>query len=601
MISLIIWIVIFFAITENQKQLSLKECEEVYLRLSISILFSSSINGLFSLLLILNNYSKFPIFIINISILFIFLLRKSNILRLKISFRNLAHNIYIDYFRYFLGIKKLTKYAFVALVIILFAISFGPINHTDAVNVYVGYPYLFLEKGKFFVDGDLHQAMLGIGDFSNLVFIQEKSIWFIRFIQSLALLPVILLMIRRNTNIYILMILLSSPVFIQWFTLGKTIFLSDSCLAISYLVWSKVSSKESLSYLLGSIILSICFKISSLIIIAPILIHLGYFYYSKLPYSKENIFKIKLLKADTIFLCFAILTLFFITFYKLILTGNPFYPIFSQIFTPENSQLIDFEKHLRSFMRDENFILWLIFPKTIGKIASVLGFSTGFFIVVFSITSLINFFKRDLYKFTSLAQLFVLLFFSQGRADYYACPLIILFCGNNLRYPNQYNLYFQKIKFSLEKIGILILVPQYFVFCMLALYSIYISLFSLINYDYMMDKVAFNFYNSKIIKLYAKPPVFNQASGISRLFFEDEYIDSYKFGQCFYYQKTNTSNDSLAECIEELGVKTIITKKNLLYGDSRFKCDSYEFLRAARNFFNTKKYDVDFCELNNNL
>ena len=66
----------------------------------------------------------------------------------------------------------------------------------------------------------------------------------------------------------------------------------------------------------------------------------------------------------------------------MILSGNPFYPIFSEIFTPENSQLIDFEKHLRSFMRDDNFILWLIFHKTFGKIASVLGFTTGFFIVV---------------------------------------------------------------------------------------------------------------------------------------------------------------------------------------------------------------------------
>ena len=66
---------------------------------------------------------------------------------------------------------------FLTLIIIS---SIGPINHPDATDYHVGYPYQYFLRGGLFIDGGLHQGLLGIGDYSNLAFIQENTIWLIR-------------------------------------------------------------------------------------------------------------------------------------------------------------------------------------------------------------------------------------------------------------------------------------------------------------------------------------------------------------------------------------------------------------------------------------
>ena len=79
--------------------------------------------------------------------------------------------------------NKFNRYTFylilISLIFILFS-SIGPINHPDAADYHVGYPYQYFLKGKFFIDGGLSQGLLGIGDYANFVFIQEKTTWLIR-------------------------------------------------------------------------------------------------------------------------------------------------------------------------------------------------------------------------------------------------------------------------------------------------------------------------------------------------------------------------------------------------------------------------------------
>ena len=59
------------------------------------------------------------------------------------------------------------KLIFLFLLILLF-VSLGPINSSDAANAYVGYPYKFWINNSHFIDGNLNQGLLGLGDFSNL-------------------------------------------------------------------------------------------------------------------------------------------------------------------------------------------------------------------------------------------------------------------------------------------------------------------------------------------------------------------------------------------------------------------------------------------------
>ena len=71
--------------------------------------------------------------------------------------------------------------------------SIGPITHPDSLDYHVGYPYQYWLRGKFFIDGGFHQALMGSGDYANLAFIQEKTLWFIRYLQ-ISSLPLITLL-----------------------------------------------------------------------------------------------------------------------------------------------------------------------------------------------------------------------------------------------------------------------------------------------------------------------------------------------------------------------------------------------------------------------
>ena len=188
------------------------------------------------------------------------------------KFQNIISNslkIYLDY-----SIKKIYGLSFLRIIYIilflLFLLSIGPINQSDVVNYYVGYPFQYYLRNSHFVSGDLAQGLLGIGDFANIAFIQEKSIWLIRFSQYLPLIPICFLLCKRNIPKIIILIFISSPVFIQWLTVGKINFLGDCCLAIIYLCWK---NRPSIKYALLTIsagLIATSIKISSLLIFLPI-------------------------------------------------------------------------------------------------------------------------------------------------------------------------------------------------------------------------------------------------------------------------------------------------------------------------------------------
>ena len=111
----------------------------------------------------------------------------------------------------------------------------------------------------------------------QIFFIQENNIWLIRFIQ-ICNLPLIITFLSRSikNNLY-LIAFLSVPTFIQWSTIGKPLFLGESSLIALYIIWKSNKSNYNIRLLLITIICCITFKISSLIIIFPILIDLAFY------------------------------------------------------------------------------------------------------------------------------------------------------------------------------------------------------------------------------------------------------------------------------------------------------------------------------------
>tara|TARA_A100001388_G_C28750196_1_gene491712 strand:- start:1365 stop:1748 length:384 start_codon:yes stop_codon:yes gene_type:complete len=123
--------------------------------------------------------------------------------------------------------------------------------------------------------------------------------------------------------------------------------------------------------------------------------------------------------------------------------------------------------------------------------------------------------------------------------------------------------------------------------------------FVLKDYEMGMNKTAYNFYNSKKIERIASGPVMNKISGTTNLYFNGNYISNHKFNKCFYYDKTISQDQKYNECVNQLGIKTIIVKKDELKNNPNFLCKS-EFLKiVSRNIFLEKRVDVDFCIRNN--
>ena len=161
--------------------------DSLYSLIFSSIIFSHISLGFFSLILIHLNLSRFPLIIFCFFILIISLLRRNRsiekLFEIKIFLKKevefLIKSNQSNNFK-----KSLFILLLILLAFILFS-SIGPINHPDAADYHVGYPYQYFVRGRFFIDGGLTQGLLGIGDYANLSFIQEKNIWLIRFIQIL--------------------------------------------------------------------------------------------------------------------------------------------------------------------------------------------------------------------------------------------------------------------------------------------------------------------------------------------------------------------------------------------------------------------------------
>ena len=479
--------------------------------------------------------------------------------------------------------------------------SIGPINNSDAVG-YVSYPYQFWLTNKHFIDGNIHQALLGTADFANIVFFQEKSIWLIRFTQSFIILPIFLLLHKRKINKIAILIILTSPVFIQWLTIGKY-FLSEACVGLSFLIWNNKKNLRNTIILLSLIIISISFKITSLITAFPISLYIIYNFRNELHdflknKSLKNLLK-RFIESNTFIPLFiSISSLLFIIIYRALLTNNPFYPLFSSFFNSDNQDLIDFSKMLFSWGREGFYTIWLFLPKDFSKIASVLGPATLTLFLLILFYTLNNKDKNRIYGVIGLSQTILLILFCQGRADYYYCPLLITFAGLTNQDLNL-NFFHNKSSINLifKKFFIFTVVMQYILFVLISLYSIMIVGYTLLNYESGMKNFAWYYYNSKVIEQEAKGKVTDLTFAIPKLFYDKELVNSSKFNACINTQNQQNQNMSYQNCMNKMGVKTLIVKENKFKRSSQFKCKSKEFIYATRNIFKNKKYKVDFCEL----
>ena len=544
MLSLILTFAIYVTLLTRIEEYRNND-ESVYSITAASLLLGVATNGLFGMAFIFLKFTYFPLSLLLGFVFLTLVLQEKHRKNLNFFIKSMAHQFEFYYKNYKKSnyLKIIIFFAFLMLIV-----SIGPINHSDAVNAYVGFPYKFWLKNSHFIDGNLSQGLLGIGDFSNIFYFQDKTTWLIRTTQYLSIIPILFLILKRNTNKIIVLIIFSTPVFIQWLTIGKTNFLSESCLSILFLVWSEKRQIRDLVLLISLSLISISFKISALLICIPIFLYLIFIYRNKIGKINLNFFKDY---RFSIVLVISIICLISIFLYRNYTFDNPFYPLLSEIFTPDNEQLIDWEKMLKSWNRSGIFQFWIFFPKSIGKISFVLG-PANFVLFIYSLFYFIRNFKleKQVNFVVGITQFFMLFLFAQARADYYVAPLLITYCGTK-KLDEGLNFITKLFTKNLFTISIFAQISMFIISCF---YMLFISCFVLWDYEKGMEKFSWNYYNSKLITNKAENPVLNEYIGMPHLFYDDEFIANNRFGKCFYYEN-NLKENRYELCVNSLGIK----------------------------------------------
>ena len=588
-ISFLYFVFIFYEYLGSSKD---KNENENYVIFAASLIFSVAINGLISMLLIATKTVYLPIFFIN-SIIFLILIDKKKYKAILLNFFGRFSEDFVN-IKHNFG-KKFTMLIALILILLFFA-ALGPINHVDTVKDYVGYPFQYYLRNSHFIDGDLGQGLLGIGDFANITFIQEKSIWLIRVSQYLPLVPILMFLGKKKIPIFVILIFITSPVFLQWLTIGKITFLGDSCLSLIYVCWKYKPIKKYafITFVVG--LISIAIKISSVLIFIPIFLDILFFYKLRL----KGIFLEKgsrYAKSKNFILLISISSIVGIFSYRFFLTGNFFFPILSSIFSKGNAQLQDWEMMLRNWDREGFYQLWLFVPKNPSKIASVLGPATGFlFVIKFwnEIRTLLS--KKRFNLNIGFVQLIFLLIFSQGRADYYFSPLFLIICGGNNIFENKFKKGESLVFFSYINILKTFFIVQALLFTFSNLYMIVLNFYAVVNYDEVMNRTAYGYFNSKIIKKNAVEPVIGLATSPPRLFYDAEFVPNHNFWKCFKYSANSQDPDKENYCLDKLKVKTVIVEENHLMNNKNYECNTVLFKETPRNIFKSIEYKVDLCK-----
>jgi hypothetical protein len=476
------------------------------------------------------------------------------------------------------------------ICILIVAVSIGPINQPDAIDYHVGYPKQFLLHGGNLRDGGLHQGLIGLGDFANLAFIQEHTDWLIRSAQALALIPLVLLLSRHGTRPSFLVAFLIAPVFIGWVSVGKPMLLGDSCIAATYLCWKIKPTWERSAFVLIAIISGISFKVSAILISAPIAIDMCcHLYTSKQGHRgricQGNLHWLIALSAVMLISLFA---------YRYEITGNPLYPLASHLFTPHNQQAIGFEEYLRNFSRDSFlFPLSLFMPTSLGLLASTLGPCIGLVCIYQCIQMPSADQQSRQIHYVALGQALLLLLFGQGRADYYAAPIILLL--SNVSPGNPKHVISEKYLFL--KPGFQgLLIGQALLFILMATTSIYQTFIAATSPQLALRQWAYGYDATQQLERF-EPPHLNLAFRTPRLFYKDGYIDQDRFLLCLSEQANlaNSYPHAVSQCMRLLGAKSVMTTSGALKSAEEFSCTSTKATLGQRNPFNNKKVDVDIC------
>ncbi len=570
------------------------ECElkkYIYSILGASLLAGTSLVGIISLLTGFLQITWLPIWTIGTGSLLCFISTKQKTLNTE----RIIHAIKNE-FNKLKDISKSNKLAYLFLSVfvgLIIASSVGPINHPDAANYHVGYPFQIYSQNKLFVDGGLHQGLLGLADFAYLAFYQENLSWLIKTSQILFFIPLIAYLINQKTNLLLVLAFATTPLLLQWTTIGKPIFLAESIIAVSYLTWNSNKSSKSSFLLIVCLILGSCFKISSLIIAIPILAHLAFFYSFK--FKKEQLHLI--LRCNIVLISICLVSVVTILVTRFYFTSNPLYPLFSSYFTPNDWQKLKFELMLKNYNGvGEPFPISLFIPTSLNFIYSNIGagLSIALLLSTLNKNNAINLSSK---LFVGLFQLILILVIGQKRGDYFASPAIILLCGSSMN--SDLNSISEALSKVLFKVFKYIALPIQIAISLIGLLvSTSHNVWAIFNYEKMMNHTAYGYQLTKAIEKHSKGQIsLNFLLRNTMLYRQDHnFIGKDKILLCIG-NKVN-KNNKLIECLKKYKIRVVALSNSdrLKLESKNLECIQKEIKIPARNPFNSSKFVSYICK-----
>ncbi len=584
MFSYINLFISFLILLQNDFDFNFNLKNNIYCLIITSFVLAYTTQGFISLLVVSIGISKFPIIIISSFLLLLTILVNKIKSKKIFIFKNFISSEINHIKKDYKNNSKIILFLVLLLINLIIISSIGPINHPDALDYHVGYPYQYWLRGKFIIDGGLHQAVLGIGDYANLSFIQEKTIWLIRTLQIINLPIIVFFLYSKLKNKTLILIFLTSPVFIQWATVGKPLFLVESACAVNFIIWQENKDSFSRKLLLVSLLASISVKISAIIICLPIIIEL---IRDLVTTNQKNTFQNDL--KNLVFCKYIFLELFIlfsILLSRQIIAGNFAFPLFTELFNKDNNLLINFAKDLSSYQRDGLFPVNIFFPISLSDLSSSLG-PAILIIIIISIYINIknkNFIRNPIFNI-GVTQVILLILFCQGRGDYYVCPLIIF---TYLSKEINKNLLKPVFIFFKNSLNLTIIVQSFLIFIFL-FFSIFQSIHSIFDYENAMKNISYGYESSLPINRNINGNIFHNVGRNVRFYYPENYVDRDKFNECLIKNKQQT-------CFKEYDINQIIAPENYILDKSEFKCKKKLATKGSRNPLNRKKEMFEICE-----
>ena len=124
-------------------------------------------------------------------------------------------------------------------------------------------------------------------------------------------------------------------------------------------------------------------------------------------------------------------------------------------------------------------------------------------------------------------------------------------------------------------------------FIISSLYSLFINLYVVYDYQKGMNKTAYNFFNSNKIERIADKPVYNQTTGMTNLFLIVHLYLIMNLINVFIMIET-LMEININFCVNKLGIKTIIVYKDKLKNNKSFHCKS-DYLKEFLEIFFLKE------------